>query len=733
MARRKKKPNHSSSVTSAPVGKRPDAMPVGLIVSILVTAVLAGIPFGMGKYIELNSPGPFDSGAFVYSAKHLLDGAQLGLDERSSARPGTLICNVIGVKLFGFNDTGPKIVQMIMQLAAGVFLFYTLRKIFGSVAAVIGTTLAAVYLSAPLIAKFGNVKEQFMIPFMIAAACSFCLYEFTHKRPWLIAAGFLALQPYFFKPTGMSIVFAIGLYIFVKNASQRKWGCLFKEGLLFLAGYATGLIIPALLFLWQKQPAEIFKTFPAVLIEAALVFLIFLTALGYGIPLLKQHGVQLKHIKIAKAIWLTGLLLIIATFLFSIGMIRMTDGYTEGDTASYINSIPIVSMIKAPFHWIARLFQKVLTSAGIENGYVSGSRSAIDFSQLAPKVMRYYKALGVPILAAMASIIAAGFVWFGKLIKKTTPTDMQAKIVWLLVVWWALDMAFVWVSPRSYEQYYLPLCGSAAVLSGFAVWFWSQKLKTSRVKVPWLIGGLGGVILLGLLSSPIFSGQRYSPDTGTDYTQNNGPRRRGYAQSLDRIKKQGLQPWQAAGDYIRAHSTEGDMLYVWGWVPGIYVQSQRLSPASKAFESDMHVKSPQILSNEIRGLTRELTEHPPKFIVDSRKLHVPWDRPPLELWPHTYSQKKRYGQPIPNNSAAIAQYDTLYAKLLSEKFDPQQKQYAQLPAMTSWMHTRPWTKAMPDEAKRYEAMKPLREFVMSRYKIVNRPEFGTHVVFERID
>ena len=41
-------------------------------VAIVVTAVLAAIPFIMGKYIEFNSPDPFDSGSYVYSAEHIV-------------------------------------------------------------------------------------------------------------------------------------------------------------------------------------------------------------------------------------------------------------------------------------------------------------------------------------------------------------------------------------------------------------------------------------------------------------------------------------------------------------------------------------------------------------------------------------------------------------------------------------------------------------------------------------
>jgi hypothetical protein len=55
-------------------------------VVFIIIAVLAGIPFCMGKYFEFNSPGAFDSGAYVYSAKHILDGAKIGVEEKPSAQ-----------------------------------------------------------------------------------------------------------------------------------------------------------------------------------------------------------------------------------------------------------------------------------------------------------------------------------------------------------------------------------------------------------------------------------------------------------------------------------------------------------------------------------------------------------------------------------------------------------------------------------------------------------------------
>ena len=48
---------------------------------IILVVLLAGIPFALGRYFEFNYPDPFDSAANVYSAQHILNGAEIGVDE----------------------------------------------------------------------------------------------------------------------------------------------------------------------------------------------------------------------------------------------------------------------------------------------------------------------------------------------------------------------------------------------------------------------------------------------------------------------------------------------------------------------------------------------------------------------------------------------------------------------------------------------------------------------------
>ena len=706
MSRQRKKtdtPNRPAAVS--PPSRR---FPAGLLISIIVTLILGGIPFGMGKYIELNSPGPFDSGAFVYSAQHLLNGAQWGVEELSSALPNTLLTNIIGVKLFGFNDTGPKIAQMVLQLAALVLMFITLRKIFGPVAAVLGTTIAAVYLSAPLIAKFGNVKEQFMIPFMIAAACCFLLYEFSQKRHWLILSGFFAVQPYYFKPTGLSIVIALVFFIVAANVSRKAFKRLATELGLFVIGYAGGLLIPGILYFWQGMPAALLRTLPAVMLQVGCVFaglILMLAAIVIGAKRI-QLTAQLRQV--SRWIWIAGLCLLIVTLLISIAMIKAQEGFAPGDIASYVLDIPMVSIPNSLIQFTNTQIDHLLAASGLGGGYVSDSWKAIGLSKLAPQIFRYYRALSVPILLALGSIVTAVCVWllgrFGK--RKHTPADIQSKIVWVLAMWWLLDMLFVWGSPRSYEQYYLPLCASAAMLSGFVVWKWQKRLMLSANKMPWLAGGLAAAITLGCLSIPIFIGQRYSPDTGDDRVKRTGHRYRGFGPSLEELPFRKKGAWIAVGDYICTHSDQNDTIYVWGWYPGIYVKAQRLAPISRAFFGDMHVTHPQFLASMVNGMVRQFEQEPPKFIVDSRKIHFPNDRPALELWPIVPPKMFGNEKPRPLNSTPqeIAAYDKAWSTYLGTRIEP-------------------------DEAKRYEAMKPLREFVMSNYRFAG--QYGTHVLLER--
>jgi hypothetical protein len=610
--------------------------------SILIIAaiILAGIPFGLGKYFELNSPGPFDSGSYVYSAAHILNGAKIGVDEKPSALPGTLMVNILGVWIFGFSDIGPKLVQGILQAAALVLMFSAMRRLFCTLAATVAVVVTSVYLSAPLLAKFGNVKEQYMIAFMVLGISSFVLGQLTGRRLWTILCGAFLVWAPLFKPTGLSAPAALGLFVitqsFLKNRTIRQT---FTDIGLLMLGAAISI---APLYIW---------------ILAA--------------------GVQMA----------------------------------------------------LPYLFVWEVISKVLPSAGGAQGaaaasYVGTSRSLVPFSEQWPRVMRYYGLLILPITLAVGSVLARLAVWFRARSDKNSPqkADDSARFALLFGLWWILDMAFVWISPRSYEQYYLPLNASAAMLSGYIVTLYRRKLA-SGPKRTWFIVGIGALLMMLIMSWHIFAGISTSPYSGLGY----GGKRRGYLQTYQDIsmrrQKDLKAPWEAVGDYIRNHSQPSDKIYVWGWYPGIYVDAQRFSSASRA-SSTTRLK-PAKLKKEVDELLKDFHREMPKFIVDSRKLHIPTNRPPYELWPIAPGGfgGLRESSFLPTEEKWVSNYEIWWTEQLRKAFGD-------------------------DEAERFIILKPLRDFVMNNYEIVE-PQyfipvsnpvyklmhrvFGYHVLFELKD
>ena len=309
--------------------------------------------------------------------------------------------------------------------------------------------------------------------------------------------------------------------------------------------------------------------------------------------------------------------------------------------------------------------------------------------------MRYYKVLIFPVLTAIFSVILAGTKIVKSRSLKLKPIELRLTL--LFSFWWLLDMAFVWISPRSYEQYYLPLNASSAVLLSFLIYSYQEKLSASPRKARWFLLGFGYVCCAVAMSWNIFFGLSESPHSGSPYPQ----KRRGYLQKFNEIsvcKKYNFKSdWENAGEYIQQNSCARDKIYVWGWYPGIYVKAQRLSTVPKAFLSEMHTMSPEKLAETVKWMLSHLDKSKPLFIVDTHKTHFPWDRPPLELWP------SNNGKFLPDDIGLMEIYNREYSRMLENHIGK-------------------------DEAKRYKAMQPFREFVMSNYNIEKR--FGQHVLFK---
>jgi hypothetical protein len=425
---------------------------------VLSLAIFAGIPFALGKYFELKCPDPFDSGSYVYSAQHVLSGARIGYDEKPSAQAGTLLVNMLGVTLTGFNETGSKVLQGLFQAAALTLMFLTVRPLYGSLAAVVSVTLASVYLSAPLIAKFGNVKEQFMIALMIMGICCFVWYRLTGRWWWALLTGMLLVGGPMFKQTGVSAIGAVAFFVLLgallRHYAWKKAG---RDVLLLVAGAAVTLTP---ICAWYAR------------MRAPLYYWPYSFAFA---PVFKLVGVDLERAASAP------------------------------QSAAQEPPAPTPEVKKGDDSLLLRLLP----------GYVSDSWRMLDSADRRAafrRVLRYYRLLILPIALATGALLARGVV----LLRRRRPAPEApfdqdtGRFVPLFAAWWLLDMAFVWISPHSYEQYYLPLNASGAVLGGYLVGLYAHRLQVDPDRTRWAVIGMVGLLSMVVLSWHIFFGRRLS-------------------------------------------------------------------------------------------------------------------------------------------------------------------------------------------------------------------------------
>ena len=662
--------------------------------SIILVVILAGIPFVLGRYFEFNYPDPFDSASNVYSAQHILNGAKIGVEEAPSAGLGTLLVNMFGVRLFGFSELGPKMIQTIMLGGAFVLMFVAMRKLFGKLPAAAAVIVAVIYTSSPLIAKFGNVKEQYMIACMVAGISLLILRQMGGKW-WLgLMAGAIAGWAPLFKETGISVIGAIGLFVIVQPIfKHRTWKQTGIDIMLLLAGAAISL---GPLYIWiigWHVPLSL----PFYFVWNAIAGL-----LPKGSAAGPQAGSYVSNIKSVMPFseqWPRVLRYYLALCLpVSLAMGSIVLGISKLIIRLFFEplnkpnksiAIPASKIIfRVIFEFTITLAVTFFNINLIINFIEKNQGFSINFYVI------YNIVCFIPIFYAVHK--------FNFLDSIDYVASSYDRFLLLLAVWWLLDTAFVWISPASYEQYYLPLTASGAMTGGYLIALYCDKLTKVVFKTKWVVTGIAGFALMVVMSWHIFFGLPRSPYSGTKYPQ----KRNGYVQRWDDISQRHLGArgsWEQAGEYIRSRTAPTDKIYVWGWVPGIYLSAQRFSSAPNAFESEMHTRPPQQLEGVIDGLLSSFGKEMPKYIVDSRKQHLPLDRFKFELWPIVGYSAQGQPQFLPPDPQAVAEFERQWGQMTRERFGD-------------------------DELRRFEVMGKFRKFIREHY-LIDRI-FGDEVVFK---
>jgi hypothetical protein len=119
----------------------------------------------------------------------------------------------------------------------------------------------------------------------------------------------------------------------------------------------------------------------------------------------------------------------------------------------------------------------------------------------------------------------------------------------------------------------------------------------------------------------------------------------------------------------------------------------------------MHTRPPEQLEQIIDDLLSSFNKEMPKYIVDSRKQHLPLDRFKFELWPIVPRGFMGFQstQFLPNDPQVVAEFEKQWAQITRERFGE-------------------------NEALRFEIMGKFRKFIRENYDIVQT--FGDVVVFK---
>jgi hypothetical protein len=682
-----------------------------------------------------------------------------------------LLVNVVGVSLFGFSEFGPKLIQMLMQLAALGLMFYTLRRIYGVLPAGVALILAGFYLSCPPYAKFGNVKEQFMIACMIISACSLMLHHVGLRWWWLILSGGAAINAYYFKPTGASLIIAMVVYLPVQGILRhRKWRQVGADVLAVLGGGCVGIIPLACFYIWQGRWGQLVKTIPFFALKAVVPIALIGLAIYLVVCAGRRYrlGWQLRQVR--WWIWAVG------SGIFAIVFVGVAIYFAfKGELLSYLKDIPVLNYCFKLSIRIRMLWGKAVGLATGGRGYIGSSKSVSVFKTQYDWVVRYYSSFVVPIGLSLCSIfwyLGRMFVRLLQWRKSSDESDggtVQADyFVLLLAVWWILDMLFIWVSPRSYVQYFLPMNASAAMLAAYMI-YRCQKRPVGFIfllagwlvvdfLLRWIIpaDGFGYVTFRSVEAVGAYWGGffvRLIPLAAAvgAYLLFKSPGRRKvltwvmillcaimtvwwnteniqkFNQKVKKLRKGQTSSWEQVAEYIQQRSSADDGLYVWGWIPGIYVQAQRFTPAKQPSYSDMHVDPPRRIGRKIAALVEQFKSNPPKYIVDSQKFHYPYsDHPIFDLWPRWTDKKKRGiylrfdpGQPLVDTEFLSAkEFSRLREPALGQIEEFTYRLLINSRRKGGAVEASKARQMAQTERQRHEGMLALREFVMTNYQIV---------------
>lgn len=206
-----------------------------------------------------------DYGCYAYLGDQILHGKLPYRDAWESKPPAIFYLNAVAIYLGRGSRWGIWIVELISLLAAGIFSYAVVKKLWGIWPAI--GALALWIMGLDLTLQGGNLTEEYPLPLHFLSIALFLeLIEEPKKPAFNFLVGLAFSLSFLFRPNNAVVETAIIFTVFLLGILRRNWQIIFAQALWIGIGILLPILLVTLYFwakglLWDLLEASILYNF----------------------------------------------------------------------------------------------------------------------------------------------------------------------------------------------------------------------------------------------------------------------------------------------------------------------------------------------------------------------------------------------------------------------------------------------------------------------------------------
>lgn len=222
-----------------------------VLLTLLLTLLLALAVLGVLQQANplYNFPS-LDNGYYLYIGQQIVAGKTPYVDMWESKPPGIFYVNALGLWLARGSRWGVWAMEFLALFGAAVVSYFTLRKLYGFLPALLGT-LVWLWGLVPVL-QGGNLTEEYSLPFNFLAVLCFWLSLQQPARRWpLFLIGLTFAASFAFRANNTGVQTALVLAWLIASVFQKDFRTLLHRLLWSGLGVLLGLGLISLPFLFN--------------------------------------------------------------------------------------------------------------------------------------------------------------------------------------------------------------------------------------------------------------------------------------------------------------------------------------------------------------------------------------------------------------------------------------------------------------------------------------------------